>query len=189
MSTYGTAFVIDVATDVDAEVVAAAARSLDGECRVRPLDGYGHRFSGYVKDIEMRSEVEDLLGGLDVARAVVAEDFDEFGAAWTVLACRGGTVETLHRHYILHADPMDSGAIADAIDDLGEDPRTEDIAGPAAAEAAATLFDVPPDAMITAERESASAWQSLDTVGGPFPWLTALGLVWPGDDESGASLS
>jgi hypothetical protein len=61
----------------------------------------------------------------------------------------------------------------------GEDPRERDIAGPDAAAAAAALFDADPAPAIEAERSSATAYEEIGVIGGPFPWWDALDLPWP----------
>lgn len=76
-------------------------------------------------------------------RVAVAEDNDEFGALWVVLSVRGGVVETVHRRYILNADPTDFGEVEAALQDSdGVDPRNAEAAGPVAAQRAADLFEV-----------------------------------------------
>jgi len=56
------------------------------------------------------------------------------------------------------------------------------VAGAQAAAAAAALFGVDPGPVVEAEIRSDHAWEELGTVGGPFPWWSALQLPWPGPD-------
>jgi hypothetical protein len=131
--------------------------------------------------IEQLERFSSLLGSLGTGRAAVAEDNDEFGAAWTVLSAENGSVTTVHRRYVLNANPGKRAEIAEAVQDLGGiDPRAQDVAGEHAAAAAADLFGVDPRPLIDAEKRSNHAWEELGTVGGPFPWWSALQLPWPG---------
>lgn len=129
------------------------------------------------------SRVSDLMSSTGALRAVLAEHYDEFGALWAVLAATGDRVSVVHRRYVLNADPDDPEEVALAIRSLEtNDPRAEDVAGPAAAASAAELFGLEPSRMQDAEQESASAWEELGVIGGPFPWWDAMGLNWPGPD-------
>lgn len=181
MSTYGTTVVIDSPDrdkllDFAAQLAAEAAdvyRSVSPDSWTRvvvALDG-----------IEQVGRFSSLLGRLGTGRVAVAEDNDEFGASWTVLAAENGIVDTVHRRYVLNADPTNRTDVARAIQDLGtSDPRTLDVAGPQAAAAAAALFGVDPGPVVEAEAKSLHVWKELGTVGGPFPWWLALRLPWPG---------
>jgi hypothetical protein len=113
------------------------------------------------------------------ARLAVAEDFDEYGVLWAVVSVSKGQAEVLHRRWLLNADPDDPDDVARAIEDNDGDPRVNDVAGAAAASAAARLFDGDPIAMEQAEEESVGAWEEMGIIGGPFPWWDALELPWP----------
>jgi hypothetical protein len=93
----------------------------------------------------------------------------------------------VHRRYVLNADPADKQEIADALSDLGSDPRSADIAGPRAAAAAAAMFGVPAEPVVAAEAGSATAFEGIGVAGGPFPWWDALQLPWP-DSSIGVEL-
>lgn len=97
-----------------------------------------------------------------------------------------GGVRTVHRRYVLNADPEDADEVADALAELDADPQVLDQAGPAAAEAAEALFGVDPEPVVRAERDSASAWEEIGTIGGPFPWWSALELPWPAEADTDA---
>ena len=62
------------------------------------------------------------------------------------------------------------------------DPRADDVAGPQALADVALLFDADPALVLAAEVRAETAFEQMGTVGGPFPWVDALGLVWPGPD-------
>ncbi|WP_375489096.1 hypothetical protein [uncultured Jatrophihabitans sp.] len=178
MSTYGTTFVIDVAPGSAYRPSNAVRASLVDGFRTRAADGW-ERVSVSVSEIEV---VDDLLSGLaaaGTARLAVAEDNDEFGARWVVARASDGVVEVVHRRYILNADPESSDEVDVALEDLDGDPRDADIAGVPAATAAADTFGVAAPAVVDAEEESATAWEEIGIVGGPFPWWDALGLPWP----------
>lgn len=181
VSTYGTALVIDVAVGGDVAGVQSRLLALE-DADVYVIDGLAgwHRFSTYTREVEITKDIGGLLELAGRSRAAVAEDFDEFGAEWSVLSNRDGQVEILHRHYILNADPAAPDEVSVAISDLGDDdPRIENVDGPDAATAAAREFDRDPAAMLAAEDRADQAWRKLGDVGGPFPWWDALELPWP----------
>lgn len=183
MSTYGTAIVIDSPAG-DALVEHATGMFVDSGYvyRSAAADGWT-RVVVATEEIEQIEPISRLLHSLGTGRAAVAQDNDEFGAAWTVLAADGGTVRPVHRRYVLNADPSNPVEVARTIQDLGgTDPRADDVAGDLAASAAADLFRVDHEPMVEAERASEDAWQGLGTVGGAFPWWLGLGLPWPGPD-------
>jgi hypothetical protein len=181
MSTFGTALVIDVAQGGGLSEVVAALDSLDGLPVIAETDSRWVRVSAFLPDVGRLALVERVISGAGECRAAVAEDNDEYGALWVVLAARDGLVRTVHRRYVLNADPRRRRAVAAAIRSLdGIDPRKEDVAGEPAAASAAELFDVAPGPMVEAERGSDGLYRSIGVVGGPFPWWDALGLRWPG---------
>jgi hypothetical protein len=146
------------------------------------------RISTYVGfGIELVDRVAGLIGVADEARAAIAEDNDEFGACWVVLAARSGQVRTVHRRYLLNADPRSRRQVRLALrnfelDGQLQDPRAADVAGARAATEAALLFGVDPGPVVDAEDRSYAAYEEMGVVGGPFPWLAPLGLTWPGPD-------
>lgn len=116
--------------------------------------------------------IDDLvpvLVDIGTARAVFAEDFDDFGSLWAVLSVEDGRATTLHHRYVLNADPADADAVEAAVGDLGDDPRSEDVGGTAAATAAAELFGAEPAAMVAAEEGSATAYEQIGVIGGAVP--------------------
>lgn len=178
MSTYGTALVID-APHRDELARTGVQLATDGDVWASSApDGWG-RLTVAVREISQTDRVKTLLLALGTARAVVAEDHDEFGAEWTVLSAVDGDVATVHRRYLLGVDPSDRRAVAELIRAIGVDPREGDVQGGPAAAAAAELFGVDPAPVLDAEERSAQAHHLMGTVGGPFPWWQALGLAWP----------
>jgi hypothetical protein len=179
MSTYGTAVAIDVAPDGRLDALLAALHDWSAWASAVGDTGWT-RITLSSGGIERLGDVRHLIAVAGKACAAVAEDDDEYGALWVVLAARPGTLRTVHRRYILNADPRDAREVALQVAQLGQDPRLRDVAGPAAARAAAEMFGVDPAAMIAAEADSHRLHQNLGVVGGPFPWWDALGLSWPG---------
>lgn len=181
VSTYGTTVVIDSPNgDLLVEMATHLAAENADVYRSVSADGW-IRVVVALDDIEQVERFQSLLGRLGTGRVAVAEDNDEFGAAWAVLAAENGTIHTVHRRYVLNADPTNRTDVARAIQDLdATDPRTHDVAGAQAAAAAAALFGVDPGPVVEAEAKSHRAWKELGTVGGPFPWWPALQLPWPG---------
>ena len=184
MSTFGTAIVIDVAPGSELSEIAAVLNARDAfPCAVELESGWT-RVSAFLPDVGQLDLIKDLSVSAGTCRVAVAEDDDEFGALWVVLSVRDGVVETVHRRYILNADPNDPAEVEAALQDLdGVDPRTEDVAGPGAAQAGADLFEVEQAPMLEAELESAWAFEQIGIVGGPFPWWDALRLPWGGVGE------
>jgi hypothetical protein len=178
MSTFGTALVVDTPPGVPFDPPDPVRSAL--------VDGFGTTApDGWDRAVALVSEVEvvdDLLDALLLAgtgRLAVAEDNNGYGVRWVVAHAVDGEVETVHRRYLLAADPADAAATAGAVDRVGEDPRVHDLAGPEAAAAAARVFGVDPAPVVAAEAESAQAWRRMGTPGGPFPWWPALGLPFP----------
>lgn len=180
MSSYGTALVIDVPDGVEIGVADEVRESFESGFRTVAPDGW-RRTVASLNAVGLVDTILDTLRTAGQGRVAIAEDNDEFGACWLVASATAGTIEIVHRRYILNADPDDPDEVDGALTDLGTDPRRVDRPGPAAAQAAAVLFAVPAESMITAEQNSAEAWQELGVVGGPFPWWSALGLPWPGE--------
>lgn len=184
MSTFGTALVIDVAPGCDLKAIATALNAREAFPLVAETESGWMRVSAFLPDVGQLDLIERLVASAGTCRAAVAEDNDEYGALWVVLSAQDGSVRTVHRRYILNADPEDPADVATALRDLdGVDPRTEDVAGAAAAAAAAELFGVEAGPMLEAERESAAAHEEIGVVGGPFPWWDALELLWGGVGE------
>ena len=196
MSTYATTVWIDVPPAGPVARVAEGLDALrepswgDADEPVVWIDAETEwiRLSAYlVFRVELVDQVADLLASAGRGRAAIAEDCDEYGARWVVLAVEDGIVRTLHRRYVLNADPHKPREVRRALRSLavdGEvrDPRDDDVAGVGAATEAALLFEVDPRPMIDAEATSDRAFERIGLVGGPFPWLGAVGLVWPGPE-------
>ncbi|MET0864656.1 MAG: hypothetical protein ABWZ98_10010 [Nakamurella sp.] len=189
MSSYGTAFVLDIPASVDPLQVVRTLNSAPAAFFLTSAFDGKHRIAGLIDAIE---QVEPIAAALFLAgsgRAAIAEDNDEYGALWVVLRLAGGPVEIVHRRYVLNADLTDDQEIADALMDLGGvDPRWADVAGPRAAAAAAAVFGVPAEPMVVAEAESVTAFEGIGVAGGSFPWWDALQLPWP-DSSMGTELS
>jgi len=137
--------------------------------------------------IGLVDRIAELIGRASEARAAIAEDNDEFGACWVVLAVRGGEVRTVHRRYLLNADPRSRRQVRLALQDFVvdgrvQDPRAADVAGARAATEAALLFGVDPGPVVDVEDGWHKAHEEMGAVGGPFPWLGPMGLRWPGPD-------
>ncbi|NHA66867.1 hypothetical protein [Phycicoccus flavus] len=180
MSTYGTAVALDLAPSAD---VAGVLPTLGAwTAWRRPLVDGWTRLTLSCAEVEQLDEVRAMLVIAGTGCAAVAEDDDEYGACWTVLAARPDVVRTVHRRYLLCADPRDAREVRLAVADLGEDPRVRDVGGPEAAREAAEMFGVDPEPMVQAEAASDLAFERMGTVGGPFPWWWALDLTWPGDE-------
>jgi hypothetical protein len=141
--------------------------------------------------VEMVDRISALLVSAGEARAAIAEDNDEFGACWVVLAVEGGIARTVHRRYVLNADPRKRRDVKQALRDFVhdgqvQDPRADDVAGAQAATEAALLFGVEPGPVVNAETGSVTAFEELGVVGGPFPWREPMGLTWPGPEAGRA---
>ncbi|HLN77480.1 MAG TPA: hypothetical protein VK204_10585 [Nocardioidaceae bacterium] len=185
MSTFGTALVIDLAPGSEVSEIAAVLNARVAYPRAIELESGWTRVSAFMPDVGQLDLIKDMSVSAGTCRVAVAEDNDEFGALWAVLSVRDGVVETVHRRYVLNADPTDPGEVEAALQDLdGVDPRAEDVAGPGAARAAADLFEVEQARMLEAELESTWAFEQIGVVGGPFPWWDALRLHWGGVGES-----
>ena len=183
MATYGTAVVIDSPNEnrLTSLAQALATETIADLYRSTLPDGWT-RMVLWLSGIEEHDRVSTLLSHLGIGRAAIAEDYDEFGAAWSVLAAEDALVRTVHRRYVLGGDPTDPADIAAAIDDLdGEDPRAGDVTGDQAAVDAAALFGVHASGMLAADALATTSDLIDGSVGGPFPWWDALNLPWPGD--------
>jgi hypothetical protein len=180
MSSYGVAVVVDVHGDGSLDEVLDGVAALEGASWMAPVAGPWQRVAACFGEIEKVEMVTDWVAHAGLARAAIAEDYDEYGALWVVLANDGEGVRTVHRRYVLNADPNDPDDVALTLTDFnGIDPRQNDVAGPEAAAAAAAVFDVNPAAMLAAEAASDTAHEQIGVVGGPFPWWGALQLPWP----------
>lgn len=180
MSTYGTAVALDLGPDADVEGVRGVLAAWSAW--ERPLGEGWTRFTLASREIDQVDEVRAQLVIAGTGCAAVAEDHDEYGALWVVLAARPGELRTVHRRYVLPADPADPRAVRLAVASHGVDPRAHDVAGPEAAREAAAMFGVDPAPVLAAEADSGRAVEGIGVVGGPFPWWDALGLTWPGPD-------
>lgn len=144
--------------------------------------------------IEVIDKITALLESAGEARAAIAEDNDEFGACWVVVAVEGGVARTVHRRYVLNADPRSRRDVRQTLRDFVQDgqlkdPRADDVAGAEAAAQAARLFGVEAGPVVDAEAGSVTAFEGLGIVGGPFPWLEPMGLTWPGPEAGRAFAS
>lgn len=178
VSSYGTAFVLDTRLGVEVQITDVV--------RAAVADGFrtatGGEMSRAVVLLSQVGLVDDVLVVLRRAgngRLAVAEDNDDYGALWLVAAAEAGVVRTVHRRYVLNADPSDPAALDAALDEFDVDPRQADIVGPDAAAAAAAVFAVPAAGVVEAEQQSVYAWQQIGVVGGPFPWWDRMQLLWP----------
>jgi hypothetical protein len=170
VSSYGTAVVVDVPGDAELAVVTRTLTSQIGDTyELAAPDGW-RRATAYLHEPGRLDDIAETLKHVRTARAAFAEDFDEYGALWAVISVDAGEVRTIHRRWVLNADPDDAAQVQRAIEDAGEDPRQGDVRGEQAATEAATLFGADPAAMIDAERASESAYKQIGTIGGPFPW-------------------
>ena len=179
MSTFGTALVIDVAPGGDLTEIAAVLNAREAFPLAEQLASGWTRVHAGLRDIEQLDLIERIAVSAGTCRVAVAQDNDEYGALWVVLAVLDGEVRTVHRRYILNADPYRRREVRRALRDFeGRDPRAQDVAGPEAAAAAADLFEVERQRMLEAELDSVWAYQKIGVVAGPFPWWDALGLRW-----------
>ena len=90
MSTYGTAVVLDIPPEAADATTAAAPWTLEAS----DLGGGWTRMVTYSDEIEQVPAVERLLAAAGSGRAAVAEDHDEYGALWVVLASDGSALRT-----------------------------------------------------------------------------------------------
>lgn len=180
MSTYGTAVTLDLAPDADVAGVRAVLGSWSAW--ERPLADGWTRLTLASREVDQVDEVRAQLVIAGTGCAAVAEDHDEYGALWVVLAARPDELRVVHRRYVLPADPSDERAVRLAVASHGVDPRAHDVPGPDAAREAAAMFGVTPEPVLAAEARADRAFEGVGTVGGPFPWWDALGLTWPGPD-------
>jgi hypothetical protein len=184
LSTFGTALVIDVAPGGDLREIASVLNAREAFPMVEQLHSGWTRVNAGLRDIEQLDLIERLAVSAGTCRVAVAQDNDEYGALWVVLAVHDGEVRTVHRRYVLNADPYSRREVRRALRDFkGRDPRNADVAGPEAAAAAADLFEVDRQPMLEAELDSVWAYQKIGVVAGPFPWWDALGLPWDGAGE------
>jgi hypothetical protein len=141
-------------------------------------DGW-RRATAYLHEPGRLEGITQILTRVGNGRAALAEDFDEYGALWVVVSVKDGEVRTVHRRWVLNADPEDAADVARAVSAEAQDLRLDDVAGEEAAADAARLFGIDPEEMVEAERSSDSAYLKIGIVGGPFPWWNALSLPWP----------
>ncbi len=175
MSTYGTAVIADTATCEEAEAITAnlqklAAMTTD-RCTLNPVMPVGERWraSGYVGMSTSDMIGIDLFAGVDTARVVIADDFDEFGAMWTAWRVHDAEPVVVYRKYL-------------ALDERAVDTElaAKDYADIDAAFDMAELWGANPTVVAAVEDRFDAMSQSLGIVGTPFtPWLDALDLQWP----------
>ncbi len=201
MSTYATTVWVDVRPDGPVSRVAegleglrdpSSALGVPEERIWVDVESDRVRLTTYLTfAIELVDPITAMLVTAGEARAAIAEDNDEFGACWVVLAVDGGIARTVHRRYVLNADPRSRRDVKQTLRDFvqdGEvkDPRADDVAGAQAAAEAALLFGVEPGPVVDAEKGSVTAFEELGVVGGPFPWREPMGLTWPGPEAGRA---
>jgi hypothetical protein len=179
MATYGTVVAVDIAPDGDVRAVLEGLGSWDAAWRLDAPSGWT-RLTLTTGEIDRVEQVRALLATAGKGCAALAEDHDEYGALWAVLAARPGAIRTVHRRYVLNAHPKRPWQVARALADHGTDPRADDVAGATAAREAAEMFGVEAGPVVAAEARADELHRNLGVVGGPFPWWDALGLVWPG---------
>jgi hypothetical protein len=177
--TYSTVAIIDVRGDDTFDAVKDAVRCTAIGSREKPVGDGWRRMIVQFGGIEWVDDIQTWLAAFGVARAAISEDDDEFGAQWVVLAAEGGTVRTVHRRYLLNADPNDPAEVKNVLSDFEDgDPRRGDVAGAPAARAAAALFDQEPGPMVAVERATKRAHGGSGVVQQPLPWWEALALPW-----------
>jgi hypothetical protein len=121
-----------------------------------------------------------------VERAVVGLDHDEYGVEHVVLDGRGGGLVRVHHVYVYPDDEPDEEYVPvlaglPARPDLASNPDGT-LTGVDALAVAAALYGVGADAMATAVRETADAYENLQIVFAPLePWWRALRLTYPGE--------
>jgi hypothetical protein len=122
----------------------------------------------------------------DVQRALLGLDHDEYGVEHVVFDGRGGPLLRVHHVYVYPDGEVDeeyAPALADlpARSDLAANPDGT-LTGVDALAAVAALYDVAPDRMVRAVRDTANAFESLQIVFEPLaPWWDALGVSYPAD--------
>ncbi|MGV9411515.1 hypothetical protein ACWDOP_16490 [Nocardia sp. NPDC003693] len=185
MSTFGLAVIADTATASEAAAMVenvhrvAAAAGVDGDrVLVESVRRVGDwwRVCAYVTYAS--SDAPGLFAGLHTARVAAADDYDEHGCAWRTWRVTDAEPELVYRKFL---PPPDSSP-EDDDDDDEEDDAVADRADRPATLAMANLWDANPGTVIAVERHFERMSQDQGAIGAPFqPWITALGLWWPGD--------
>ncbi|MFE6857445.1 hypothetical protein [Nocardia sp. NPDC057668] len=179
MSSFGLAVIADTATASDAAGMvenvhraAAAAGVSAGEVLVEPVRRVGDwwRVCAYLPSAS--SGATDLFTGVRTARVAAADDFDEHGCAWTTWRITDSVPELVYRKFLPPPGTLPQEC-DDAADDRADRPATL---------AMAQLWDANPGRVIAVERRFEEMSDNRGEAGTPFlPWITALGLWWPGD--------
>jgi hypothetical protein len=112
LSTYGTAFCVDVPAITDARAVHATIRGYtDDPSHTRTFVTTAHdgliRLLVDVGSEMLGSRADSLAGQIGTGRVAVAENCDEYGAEWRALRVVEGTCTIVHQHQVLPVDPTD----------------------------------------------------------------------------------
>jgi hypothetical protein len=198
MSTFAETFCLDapVGTDMSAVYRAFLAEMADqsgGIDHSRGVEGWVTTApDGFVRLVVYgdstfgaRYAAGRVLETIGSGRLAVADNHDEFGAAWEASGVIDGVTAAVHRHHVIPVDPADDETVAEFItkDCEGKDPRAEDLRDHAAMTALATLYGVELAVVLAAETIADEAYQDVQVVGGYklFPFWHALDLPWPGE--------
>jgi hypothetical protein len=187
MSTYGAAIIADLTTQTAANQLAtnlehtATITTLDAllqpstpqtapdnDVDTKILPDGRYRLSVYQTAI-IDDNAEKILTALGPGRAIIADDWDDYGICFTGWKLTNDAPECIYRAYIYDPDG-----------DINEDATGRDINDTTAAHRLAELWDVPPEPIIDAIANTNEIIESLGIIGTPFdPWIHALQLEWP----------
>lgn len=187
MSTYGAAVIADLYSQVAANQLAANLENIattttldalldspipqahtDSTVDTKPLPDGRYRLSIYQTAI-IADNATKILTALGPGRAVIADDWDDYGICFTGWILTDGAPECIYRTYIYDPDG-----------DINEDETGRDINDTTAAHHLAELWNVPAQPVIDATHNPDAIIDNLGIIGTPFdPWLTALHLTWP----------
>jgi len=177
MSTYATAVLID-SDDLDAmtrvlrSVIETAGPGADANTVWAPLLRLGPttlRGAIYQPHAQLDDAAESVLAALRGGRVAVADDFDEYGAAFASWRVDSHTPRLVYRALICPEDD----------ESLREDSELPELTGEAAARRLAALWAADVERVLAADPARPALPEELQSVAGPFPWWSALGLAWP----------